>query len=140
RSRDGPTAPAPPRDRRRASPTLPGGGTRRAGRRGPSTPGRRTGRPPPVRGAVNPQARHLVFGLERATAVEAPVDHLPAKHGLGSGGRQGALDRRGIVHPRLHFQLVVRVAHSSTASSTRAVSARVANTCAAPAARSAATP
>src|SRR2546422_9670536 len=73
------------------------------------------------------------------STVVASVDHRSAEGEPGPGADQQALQRRRVLHPGFELQLVVRPAHSRIASSTAAVSRKSANTCAAPAARSAAT-
>ena len=94
-----------------------------------------------VRGAVDPQPQHLVAALQPAFPVEPPVDHGATECGDGAGPSQGLPQRLGVLHTGFDLQLVGGrgPGQAKIASSTAAVSARVAKTCVAPAARSAAT-
>src|SRR5439155_25339202 len=113
--------------------------------------GRAVGRP------EHPQPQDLVAVRQPATAVEAPVEHVALELEHRAGAHQRAAQRIGIFEPRLDLELVDGrgsgdgdgggggggsgggPAHVKMASSTAAVSASVANTWAAPAARRAAT-
>src|SRR5438132_296324 len=97
-----------------------------------------------VAGPEDAHPQHLVSRFQLAPPVEAPIEHRAAKLETRAGTLERALQRRGVVDPRLDFQLVGgsgadRNHAAKMASSTAAVFARSENTRAAPAARSAAT-
>ena len=91
----------------------------------------------------HPQPQDLVPIRQPVTAVEAPVEHVAPELEHRARTHQRGAQRGGIIDPRLDLELVDGCgrgpAHAKMASRTAAVSASVANTYAAPAARSAAT-
>src|SRR5205823_11364212 len=91
----------------------------------------------------HPQPQYLVPVGQPVAAVEAPVEHVAPELEDRAGTHERGAQRVGILDPRLDLELVDGYgrgpAHAKMASSTAAVSASVANTYAAPAARRAAT-
>src|SRR5439155_907196 len=92
---------------------------------------------------AHPQPQDLVPIRQPVTAVEAPVEHVAPELEHRARTHQRGAQRGGIIDPRLDLELVDGCgrgpAHAKMASRTAAVSASVANTYTAPAARSAAT-